>query len=81
MLMNLTPTTPKKQEKFLPRGETFQLNFFARRLLAKVYLKILNRRQPVARGDEQTVHNFINSTAASRYFCFQQFAIGRRREQ
>jgi hypothetical protein len=36
--------------------------------LAKVNLKILNRRQPVARRDEQIVHNFINSTAASPIF-------------
>jgi hypothetical protein len=33
--MNLTPTTPKKQEKFLPRGEPFQLNFFCTKAVGK----------------------------------------------
>jgi hypothetical protein len=40
--------------------------------LAKVNLKIVNPRQPVARRNQQIVHNFINSTAASQYFCSEQ---------
>jgi hypothetical protein len=64
--MNLTRTTPKKQDKFSPSGEIFSADFSKKDCWKKLNWKIPDPMQQVARPDEHLVHTLINSTISHR---------------